>query len=143
MWQPDCLLLIAKAIAELINSKPCSPSTEEVQAVLRGGYFTMYVEMGGGTIEDCREAIESQVAYRTNAIPGRGRRRSKKSKTCCVDSHKSPLVAEREASHRAAALGGPSREPPPERYPKAWLRFASSSPAAQSAPRQAIAGCAR
>jgi hypothetical protein len=68
MWKPDCLLLIAKAMSELINSKPRSPSTEEVQAVLRGGYFTMYVVMGGGTIENCREAIESLVAYRADAI---------------------------------------------------------------------------
>jgi hypothetical protein len=68
MWKPDCLLLIANAIAELINSKSRSPSRQEVQAVLRGGYFSMYVVMGGGTIETCREAIESQVAYRTDAI---------------------------------------------------------------------------
>jgi hypothetical protein len=68
MWKPDCLLLIADAIAELINSKPRSPSREEVQAVLRGGYFTVYVVMGGGTIETCRETIESQVAYRTDAV---------------------------------------------------------------------------
>ena len=68
MWKPDCLLLIAKAISELINNMPRSPSTEEVQAVLRGGYFSMYVVTGGGTIENCREAIESLVAYRTDAV---------------------------------------------------------------------------
>jgi len=68
MWKPDCLLLIANAIAELINSKPRSPSGEEVQAVLYGGYFAVYVVMGGGTIENCREAIESLVSYRTDAI---------------------------------------------------------------------------
>jgi len=28
----------------------------------------MYVVMGGGTIENCREAIESLVAYRADAI---------------------------------------------------------------------------
>jgi hypothetical protein len=68
MWKPDCLLLIANAIGELINSKPRSPTKQEVQAALRGGYFTMYVVMGGGTIENCREAIESAVAYRTQDI---------------------------------------------------------------------------
>jgi hypothetical protein len=36
MWKPDCLLLIANAIAELINSKPRSPSRQEVQAVRVG-----------------------------------------------------------------------------------------------------------
>lgn len=68
MWKPDTLLLIADAIAELINSKPRSPSREEVQAVLCGGYFAVYVVLGGGTIENCREVIESVVAYRTDAI---------------------------------------------------------------------------
>jgi hypothetical protein len=68
MWKPDILLPIANAITELINSKPRSPSREEVQAVLRGGYFTVYVVLGRGTIENCREAIESVVAYRTDAI---------------------------------------------------------------------------
>jgi hypothetical protein len=66
--EPDCVLLIANAISEVINSKPRSPSREEVQAVLRGGYFTVYVVMGGGTIENSREAIESAVAYRTERI---------------------------------------------------------------------------
>jgi len=28
----------------------------------------VYVVMGGGTIENCREAIESLVSYRTDAI---------------------------------------------------------------------------
>ena len=68
MWTPDCDLLMAKAIAELINSKPRSPSREEVQAVLRGGYFTFYVVMGGGTIEKYRDAIESAAAYHTERI---------------------------------------------------------------------------
>jgi len=68
MWKPDCIMLMANAIAELINSKPRSPSREEVQAVLRGGYFTVYVVTGGGKIENCREAVESLVAYRTDAI---------------------------------------------------------------------------
>lgn len=68
MWKPDCLLQIAKAVAELINSKPRSPSTEELQTVLRGSYFAMNVVMGGGTIENCRDASESQVAYRTDPL---------------------------------------------------------------------------
>ena len=68
MWKPDCLLLMAKAISDLINSKPRSPSREEVQAVLRGGYFTVYVVVGGGTIEKYREAIESAAVYHTERI---------------------------------------------------------------------------
>ena len=42
-------------VADLINSEPRSPSLQELQTVLRGGY----VVMGGGTIDHCREAIES------------------------------------------------------------------------------------
>jgi hypothetical protein len=68
MSKPDCLLLIGKSVAELFNSKPRSPSPEELHAVLPGGYFTMFVVMGGGTIEGCREAIERQAAYRADAI---------------------------------------------------------------------------
>jgi hypothetical protein len=68
MWKPDCVLLIAEAVAELINSKPRSPSRDELQMVLRGGYFAVFVVLGGGTIEDCREAIESQVTYRTDLL---------------------------------------------------------------------------
>jgi hypothetical protein len=36
MSKPDCLLLIARAVVELINSKPRSPSPEELQTILRG-----------------------------------------------------------------------------------------------------------
>ena len=68
MWKPDCLQLIAKAVADLINSEPRSPSPQELQTVLRGGYFTMYVVMGGGTIDHYREAIESLVAHRTEPL---------------------------------------------------------------------------
>jgi hypothetical protein len=68
VWKPDCLLLIAEDVAQLINSKSHSPSRDELQTVLRGGYFTVYVLLGGGTIESCREAIESQVAYRTDPL---------------------------------------------------------------------------
>jgi hypothetical protein len=68
MWKPDFELLIAKAIADLINSKPRSPLSEELQSVLRGGYFTIYVVMGGGRIDHYREAIESMVAYRIEPL---------------------------------------------------------------------------
>jgi len=68
MWKPDCHLLIAKAISDLINSKPRSPFPEELQKVLRGGYFTMYVVMGGGTVEQCRESIETAVTCFTGSI---------------------------------------------------------------------------
>ena len=68
MWKPDCELLIAKAVAELINSKPRSPSPQELQTILRGGYFAMYVVMGGGTIDDWREAIERLVNHRTEPL---------------------------------------------------------------------------
>jgi hypothetical protein len=68
MSKPDCLLLIAKAIVDLINSKPRSPTPEELHTVLRGGYFTWYVVMGGGTIEDCRESIETAAAYRVEPM---------------------------------------------------------------------------
>jgi hypothetical protein len=68
MWKPDCLLLIAEAIAELIDSKPRSPSRRELQTLLHGGYFAVFVVTGGGSIENCREAIESQVAYRTDPL---------------------------------------------------------------------------
>ena len=68
MWKPDCLLLIAEAVAELINSKPRSPSRRELQNLLRGGGFSVYVVTGGGSIQNSREAIESWVAYRTDRL---------------------------------------------------------------------------
>ena len=37
-WMPD-FTPMAKAVAELINSKPCSPSLEELQTILRKGYL--------------------------------------------------------------------------------------------------------
>jgi len=69
MWKPDCLLLIAKAVADLINSEPRSPSPQELQNVLRGGYFTMYVVMGGGTIDHCRVAEPSALATSAPSLP--------------------------------------------------------------------------
>jgi len=36
MWKPDSLLLIANAIAELINSKPRSPSGERFKQSFMG-----------------------------------------------------------------------------------------------------------
>jgi hypothetical protein len=68
MWKPDCLLLLAEAVADLINNNPRSPTRVELQTVLRGGYFAAYIVCGGGTIEGSREAIESQVAYRTDLL---------------------------------------------------------------------------
>jgi hypothetical protein len=37
-WKPD-ISPMAKAVAEFINSKPCSRSLEEPQALLRKGYL--------------------------------------------------------------------------------------------------------
>jgi hypothetical protein len=68
MWKPDCVLLIAEAVAELIKSKPRSPSRYELQMLLRGGYFAYYVVTGGGSIENSREAIEELVADRTDPL---------------------------------------------------------------------------
>jgi hypothetical protein len=61
--KPDYISPIAKAIAELINSKPRSPTLEELQAFLRDAYLASFVsdEQRMLPIETCRELIEGLV----------------------------------------------------------------------------------
>jgi hypothetical protein len=55
---PDPLLLIAQAIAELINSRPRTPTVEEVSSVYRDGYLAALARRGIIPPEQCREIVE-------------------------------------------------------------------------------------
>jgi hypothetical protein len=66
-WKPD-FSPMAKAVAELINSKPRSPSLEELQTLLRKGYLELLLahEERMLPIEMCVEAIEPMPLRRAD-----------------------------------------------------------------------------
>ena len=55
---PDPLLLISQAIAELINSRPRTPTVEEVTSVYRDGYRAALARRGIIPFDQCRETVE-------------------------------------------------------------------------------------
>jgi hypothetical protein len=66
LTNPDPLLPIAKAIAELINSKPRSPTVEEIRAVLCDGYAAAVTERECG----CNTTVQRHYRQRVVSSPG-------------------------------------------------------------------------